>query len=523
MKFLCGNCKAKYQIADEKASGKTLRMKCRRCGHDILIDGHNVSQSSAPPAAAAAPAPRRSASVVPSAARSGSGARELPSRPLAPQGLPPRPATLRSKPPASALGSEFRRHIAAPPEVPQRTAPYDLWHAAIKDVPVGPMTREELGRKIEAGAVTEDSLCWREGMDDWKPLGELPELAQLLRRSREGSRSRPPPPRHRPPPHVPAHPPTQGARAPSQYPEEELEEDYSEPTRIADMSQGMPVMSHGTAGAQHAGGTSPKIALPPQQQVAAALAPSVEVSAPAPMPRQPAGGWGTMTNGIAIGLLLGILLLAGPMLYNKFWGDAPTATETAKPVEQQPVAVAPVSPAARDIQLEQPVEPEVKEQPTAKTPKPGTTPPNRGAKTEAKEGGKELSAEEQALLKRMGGGGDVPLQGRPGGGDSESGGGGGGPTLTGPQLSKVVQDNKVQLQRCYETALRAAGGRQEGTIKVVVAVTVGMSGSVKSVGTQGAGLGNMNDCIKQSVRRWRFPQSGGDSPFEFPLVFQPGA
>jgi predicted Zn finger-like uncharacterized protein len=32
MKFLCGNCKAKYQIADEKASGKTLRMKCRRCG-----------------------------------------------------------------------------------------------------------------------------------------------------------------------------------------------------------------------------------------------------------------------------------------------------------------------------------------------------------------------------------------------------------------------------------------------------------------------------------------------------------
>src|SRR5688572_23352331 len=124
MKFLCGNCKAKYQIADEKASGKTLRMKCRRCGHDILIDGHNVAASSMPPAA---PAPAaRKPSVVPSPARSGSGAQVLPSRPVATQGLPPRPAALRSKPP-SALGSEFRRHIAAPPEVPQR-APYDLWH-----------------------------------------------------------------------------------------------------------------------------------------------------------------------------------------------------------------------------------------------------------------------------------------------------------------------------------------------------------------------------------------------------------
>ena len=39
MKFLCGNCKAKYQIADEKISGRTLRMKCRRCNHDIIIKG----------------------------------------------------------------------------------------------------------------------------------------------------------------------------------------------------------------------------------------------------------------------------------------------------------------------------------------------------------------------------------------------------------------------------------------------------------------------------------------------------
>ena len=38
MKFLCENCKAKYQIADEKVAGKTVRMKCRKCGHQIEVD-----------------------------------------------------------------------------------------------------------------------------------------------------------------------------------------------------------------------------------------------------------------------------------------------------------------------------------------------------------------------------------------------------------------------------------------------------------------------------------------------------
>src|SRR5262249_57580557 len=37
MKFLCDNCKAKYQIADEKVAGKTVRMKCRKCGHQIEV------------------------------------------------------------------------------------------------------------------------------------------------------------------------------------------------------------------------------------------------------------------------------------------------------------------------------------------------------------------------------------------------------------------------------------------------------------------------------------------------------
>src|SRR5689334_22643461 len=37
MKFLCENCKAKYQIGDEKVAGKSVRMKCRKCGHEIVV------------------------------------------------------------------------------------------------------------------------------------------------------------------------------------------------------------------------------------------------------------------------------------------------------------------------------------------------------------------------------------------------------------------------------------------------------------------------------------------------------
>jgi hypothetical protein len=371
-------------------------------------------------------------------------------------------------------------------------------------VPVGPMTREELGRKIEAGAVNADSLCWREGMDDWRPLGGLPELSQLLRRTREASRSRPPP-RPRPPPHVP---PPQGAR-PSQIPPEPEEYDeYSEPTRIADLQPGL---------AGHA--SSPKIAIPQQQPAGAGSSVVMEAPSAAIPTRQK--GASALTTGMAVGLLIGILLVGGPMLFRAAWGTpapAPTQQTAVNPAPSQKSTDL----AASDIQVDVPGESEGKAQqgsgskpvrPGAGAVRPATTKPDGK--------GKELSDEERRLLERMGqGGGEINLddkRGRPAEAVAS------GPALTAAQLSKVVQDNKVQLQRCYETALRATGGKQEGAIKVTVNVTVGTSGMSKGVTTQGSGLGNMNDCIKQAVKRWRFPQSGGDSEFAFPLVFQPGA
>jgi hypothetical protein len=47
-------------------------------------------------------------------------------------------------------------------------------------VPIGPIKLEEMAHKIDAGAVSEYSLVWREGFHEWRPLATVPELMTLL-------------------------------------------------------------------------------------------------------------------------------------------------------------------------------------------------------------------------------------------------------------------------------------------------------------------------------------------------------
>src|SRR5215831_9641398 len=49
MKFLCPSCKAKYQIADEKVAGRSVRMKCRKCGYVIPISEIPPAPETKPP------------------------------------------------------------------------------------------------------------------------------------------------------------------------------------------------------------------------------------------------------------------------------------------------------------------------------------------------------------------------------------------------------------------------------------------------------------------------------------------
>ncbi len=55
------------------------------------------------------------------------------------------------------------------------------WYAGVRDLPVGPLTRKELIAQVQNGDVTADTLVWREGLDDWRPLRNVAELGDVLR------------------------------------------------------------------------------------------------------------------------------------------------------------------------------------------------------------------------------------------------------------------------------------------------------------------------------------------------------
>ena len=258
MKFLCPSCKAKYQIADEKVAGRSVRMKCRKCGYMIQIskavtDGSVARKLPADDAPAtpgppgevggtprpAPPAPSPPAAHSPSPPRAAARP-PRPARASSPQVAPP-PPRAAGRPHAAPLAAQARAQTSSPEPSPvaapaaerdvharggagsngsaaalglvrydddeERTmiagagalagafaqavhAPEssglpDLvgseeWYVGINGVPVGPIRLSELRSKAASGAITEESLVWRDGFEQWMPLKTFPELVAIV-------------------------------------------------------------------------------------------------------------------------------------------------------------------------------------------------------------------------------------------------------------------------------------------------------------------------------------------------------
>src|SRR5260221_8300411 len=135
MKFLCENCKAKYQIADDKVAGRTVRMKCRKCGNMIEVEASVTETSVAAkmptedgPKAGASTGVAASQGAVQAAASGTRAPRPATPPPRAitgavPMRPPPGPAPLVRSPkpdPApespSGLAGAFSKALAAPPK-----------------------------------------------------------------------------------------------------------------------------------------------------------------------------------------------------------------------------------------------------------------------------------------------------------------------------------------------------------------------------------------------------------------------
>ncbi len=119
MKITCQTCQSKYTVSDEKVQGKTVKIKCRKCGATILVNSSGATTT----AAGAADAVSISTT-------------------------------------AGELGVSFLVNVA---EGDQRT-----------------MSLVEVVDAYNASVVTADTYVWSDGMGDWQPLGQVESIVAAL-------------------------------------------------------------------------------------------------------------------------------------------------------------------------------------------------------------------------------------------------------------------------------------------------------------------------------------------------------
>jgi predicted Zn finger-like uncharacterized protein len=122
MKISCQSCHSKYNVADEKVQGKIVKIRCRKCGATIVVNGTG------------------------GAATNGT---------------------------AETEGSHG--HAAA--------SDATQWHVNVAENDQRTLTLAELVDAYNNSVVTQDTFIWTDGMDDWKPLAEVEAVVAALHAS----------------------------------------------------------------------------------------------------------------------------------------------------------------------------------------------------------------------------------------------------------------------------------------------------------------------------------------------------
>jgi len=127
MKIACQSCQAKYTIADEKVLGKVVKIRCKKCGATIVVNGQDTGDA----------------------------------------------AHIRASAFAGEEATEVRGSSAdfgGPPEG-------EPWTVNVADDDQRTMTTQQVVAEFSHGTITDETYCWRDGMGDWLPLREVEELA----------------------------------------------------------------------------------------------------------------------------------------------------------------------------------------------------------------------------------------------------------------------------------------------------------------------------------------------------------
>lgn len=555
MKFLCDNCKAKYQIADEKVAGKTVRMKCRKCGHQIEVRAAitETSVSMAPPKGDSAP-PRGLATSL----TTNTGASSA--RPK-----PPTP----SHAPEGALAGAFQRTVddrsvsISVQETPGALSVTDEWYVAINGVPVGPVRLSELRRKAAAGSVTEDSLAWQEGLEEWRPVRSLPELAAIVREAALGNRPSllaPPTPSKPPPPPAARPRPSQAPptpRRPDVAPATQRLEEGRSPapgrSNVVPLHGDLSRRSAASADGDLAPMTSP---LAPAARGSAALAPAASVSiapkpptpsqAPRPLTPAPFAATAPMATPdpfavpAADPFAVKAPLPVAPLTSSASFAPPPSVSAAPAPARRgAPLWFWPVLAFAivfggfaayRLIDKPQ-AERVIVQVPTPAAPTAAPAPTETAAPAPEASASAAPSAKATSTAPRVAtGAATAPAATGPKTADlSGLLGGAGGPAVgggsaTGPSagggldsatVQRIVRERSPGVKRaCWERG----GGDTKSSAKVNVAITVAANGRVQ--GAQATGDDPVvAKCIENQVRNWSFPAPGAETTINVPFVF----
>jgi membrane protease subunit (stomatin/prohibitin family) len=78
---------------------------------------------------------------------------------------------------ASAMGSAAQAASAPPPITASATASYFV---VVGGAQKGPFTLDQLREQVTAGQVQRSTLAWKQGLAQWTPLENVPDLALLF-------------------------------------------------------------------------------------------------------------------------------------------------------------------------------------------------------------------------------------------------------------------------------------------------------------------------------------------------------
>ncbi len=544
MRFSCESCQAKYAIPDERVEGKIVRLKCQKCGAEIVVKGAprpmeaelRTNIDVPPKMEEPAPKPIKSAPVTRiedrPAVRLDDAAFDTGSADEDEEEgrESTRIANLKELDGMRVQAEQDRQlpkqERRPPPPAPKVRAE---WLVLVSGAQQGPFTEDDVRKKLAAGEVHARSYMWKDGMGDWVRMHQLPEFSDV-----------PAPQAAAPKPAPPREPPVQKESSDfdslfgkaGDPPKKELAPDkppeLEKPLELDPEPSGPVQMDEELSGPD---ATPPQSVDDSEAAVPQARVPE-EASAP---PREStrsfmmASGFNDqkrqqriiLFSALAAIIIVGVLLLLD--LLGVITLMAPDPTANLPQPASQPASQAVVDTLSEDekTRLREGLLGKRKEEPKNETPPPSVAHGKAGDKKTQAAAPEEKPGAEQKMLADIYGDSaksavrvEAPTfktaeQDLPSGINAEA-------------ITKVVESNQRAVKLCLERELKH-GGQLQGKLEVEFMIAPsGMvtNADIKTAKFKGTEFGG---CVMSAVKAWKFPRFSGEPvPVEYPFILSSG-